>query len=99
MDQVGFEAIRREAWQVSGYLIDGLKELGADLAPCVLRDDTRSTIVSFSTPDPQQTYQYLRGRDIACSLRCGLIRMGIHGYNTTQEADQVLEVLRPHLAR
>ena len=99
MDQAGFEAVRREAWRVSGYLIDGLKELGADLASCALRDDTRSTIVSFSTPDPQQTYQYLRGRNIACSLRCGLIRMGIHAYNTTQEADQVLEILRPHLAR
>ena len=99
MDQAGFEAVRREAWQVSGYLLNGLRELGADLAPCTLQDRTRSTIISFSTPDPQQTYQYLRGRNIACSLRCGLIRMGIHAYNTTQEADQVLEVLRPHLAR
>ena len=99
MDQAGFEAVRREAWRVSGCLIDGLRALGADLAPCALREDTRSTIVSFSTPAPQQTYQYLRERDIACSLRCGLIRMGIHGYNTTDEVSRVLDTLRPHLAR
>ena len=98
MEQAGFAAVRREAWQVSGRLIDGLRELGAHLAPCALREETRSTIVSFSTPDPQRTYQYLRERNVACSLRCGLIRMGLHAYNTTQEVEQVLDILRPHLA-
>ena len=99
MDRVGFQAVRREAWRVSGHLIAGLRELGADLAPCALEDRTRSTIVSFSTPDSRQTYQYLRERDVACSLRRGLIRMGVHAYNTTDEADRVLDLLRPHLAR
>ena len=94
MEQVGFAAIRRQAWQVSGQLIRGLLDLGMAPAPCALQDKTRSTIVSFSPPDPQKIYLYLREHGVACSLRGTFIRMGIHGFNTAQEVEQVLTLLR-----
>lgn len=99
MERVGFDLIWREARRVSGLLIDGLRALGAELAPCALEEKTRSSIVSFAPPNPPETYQYLRARDVACSLRCGLIRMGVHAYNTQGEVERVLDILRPHLAR
>lgn len=94
MESVGVENIRREAWRVSGYFIDGLRELGVELAPCALSDRTRSDIVSFRTADTEQTYRYLRENRVACSYRCGYVRTGIHGYNTTEEADQVIALLK-----
>lgn len=94
MEEIGFADIRREAWEISGQLIHGLLDLGAVPAPCALQDKTRSTIVSFSPPDPQKTYLYLREHGVACSLRGPFIRMGIHGFNTAQEVEQVLALLR-----
>lgn len=99
METVGCREIRQEAWRVSGYFINSLRELGVELAPCALSDRTRSTIVSFRTAETQETYQNLRERQIACSFRCGYVRTGIHGYNTIGEADMVLSLLKedPHL--
>ena len=94
MEEVGFDRIHQQAWQVSGYLICGLQRLGAQLAPCALSDRTRSTIVSFQAPELERTYRFLRENRIACSMRCGYIRMGIHGYNTVEEAEQVLAALK-----
>ncbi len=87
MEQVGADCIRRQALEVSGYLARRLEELGADLAPCARSKKHRSSIVAFAPPNPEATYRRLRERDIACSLRCGYIRMGVHAYNTIQEAD------------
>ena len=91
MEEVGFEKIHQQAWEVSGYFIRRLQELGLELAPCALSDKTRSCIVSFRPRKLEETYQHLRGQNIACSMRCGYIRTGIHGYNTVEEADQVIE--------
>ena len=94
MEEVGFDRIHQQAWQVSGHLICGLQRLGAQLAPCALSDRTRSTIVSFQATELERTYRFLRENRIACSMRCGYIRMGIHGYNTVEEAEQVLAALK-----
>ena len=97
MRDVGFQHIQQEAWRVSGYLIRSLQALGLELAPCALSDKTRSTIVSFAPPNLEGTYRHLREHRIACSMRCGYIRMGIHAYNTTDEVDQVTDVLNRFL--
>ena len=93
MEETGVERIQRAAWAVSGRLRDGLLELGLDVAPCAREDHTRSTIISFACPDVERIYRLLRENQIACSLRLGMIRMGVHGYNTREEAEQVLERL------
>ena len=94
MERTGFENVYRQAWEVSGYFIERLAELGAELAPCTRSDRTRSTIVSFRMGDTQALYQALRERQMACSYRCGYIRTGIHGYNTVEEADRFLDALK-----
>lgn len=99
MEAAGFDHVQQEAWQVSGYLINALRALGLELAPCALSDRTRSAIVAFTPPDLEGTYRHLRENQIACSVRCGYIRMGIHAYNTTDEADQVVQVLKQFLGR
>ena len=97
MEETGLDQIHREAWRVSGLWIDALRELGAELAPCALSDRTRSTIVSFKTPDVPAAYQALREGGVACSVRGGYVRTGIHAFNTDQEVERAAEVLRRHL--
>ena len=97
MAQVGFDVIRAEAWRVSGYFIERLRGLGVSLAPCALEDTTRSAIVSFTVPRLEEAHRYLRENRIFCSLRCGYLRTGLHAYNTTDEVDEVISVLRSWL--
>lgn len=97
MKKVGFENIYSSAWTVSGYFIEQLKQLGISLAPCALKDTERSTIVSFLPPDSERSYHILKENKIACSFRCGYVRTGIHGYNTIDEVDQVICVLKDYL--
>ena len=97
MKKVGFENIYSSAWNVSGYFVEQLKQLGISLAPCALKDTERSTIVSFLPPDSERSYHILKENKIACSFRCGYVRTGIHGYNTIDEVDQVICVLKDYL--
>ena len=99
MEQVGFAAIRTEAWRVSGYFIERLRALGVELAPCARQDITRSAIVSFTVPGLEEAHRYLRENRIFCSLRCGYLRTGLHAYNTTDEVDEVISVLGSWLKR
>lgn len=97
MESVGFDNIYKEAWAVSGYFIEQLRNLNVRLAPCTDSSHTRSTIVSFQTENTQAAYRHLRSSRIACSLRCGYLRTGIHGYNTNDEVDEVISVLKKYL--
>ncbi len=98
MKQVGFDRIGEEARKVSSYFIDGLQKIDhVELAPCALTSKHRSAIVSFKTPNVDETYRFLRANRIACSVRCGYIRTGLHAYNTTGEVEQVLALLHQHL--
>jgi len=99
MEETGLERIHEAAWQVSGRFIRRLAELGVELAPCALDGARRSTIVSFRLDRPEEAYRFLRERGIACSLRCGLIRTGIHGYNTDEETERAAEVVEEYLKR
>lgn len=99
MKQAGFEQVQREARRVSGYFADALAGLGVELAPCARSERTRSAIVSFSVPKPEEAYRYLRENRVACSVRCGYLRTGLHAFNTTQEADEVVRLLARFLKR
>lgn len=93
MKRIGLDKIHDSAWNVSGYFIEKLCGLDVNVLPASLNDKTRSTIVSFIMPDNEKVYNYLRQVGISCSFRRGFIRMGIHGYNTMSEVDEVISVL------
>lgn len=99
MEDLGFENIYRQAWEVSEWFIRALNELHLSVAPCTRQANTRSTIVTFKTKDSSSAYKYLRQHNIACSFRCGCIRTGIHGYNTLHEAAQVIAALENYLRK
>lgn len=94
MDEVGRDVIAAQSREVSGYLRDGLLSMDLSVADCAKGEQNRSSIISFQVPDVAYVYQKLRQQNIACSVRCGLIRMGIHGYNTKAEVDVVISNLK-----
>lgn len=98
MKQVGFREIFTAAKEVSGYFAKELHRLGIPLCDCALDEKHRSPIVSFMPPDPERALDVLRQNGISCSLRRGYIRAGIHGYNTADEADAVIAVLKKYPA-
>lgn len=97
MKEVGFEQIGAQARWVSNYFIDNLQNLPfVKPAPCSLTAKNRSTIISFKTPCSEATYHFLRKNHVACSLRGDYIRTSLHAFNTAEEADQVLALLKNH---
>ncbi|MEJ2678103.1 MAG: aminotransferase class V-fold PLP-dependent enzyme, partial [Gemmatimonadota bacterium] len=57
------------------------------------REERRSGIVAFRTPDVQATAAALGQAGVAFAVREGAIRLAVHFYNTVAEMERVLEVL------
>ena len=91
---IGYEKIYAVSKDVSSYFVERLLEMGIAVAPCAQNEATRSSIVSFAMPDPQAVKTYLEKHHVTCQVRIGLIRTGIHGYNTRQEVDCFCELLK-----
>lgn len=72
-------------------LIDELEDLGYEL---YTPRDRHSAIVSFKHRDPIQLAERLRGAGVIVSGRPGLVRVSPHFYNTYEDINTFLEVLR-----
>jgi len=68
-----------------------LSELGLLDRDTGLRSE-HSTI--FNIPDPGGLYKHLRRNDLVCSPRGGGIRFGFHCYNTENDLDRLLELIK-----
>jgi selenocysteine lyase/cysteine desulfurase len=55
----------------------------------------RSAITCFRTPDPEASWNALQQAGVVCVLREGAIRISPHLYNTADEVERVIDVLRP----
>ena len=96
---IGYENIYAAASDVAAYFTQQLLSLGIRPAPCALKDETRSCIISFEMPDAQAACRFLNEHDVCCVERIGLVRTGIHAYNTREEADRVCSLLKDYLKR
>jgi len=91
--ELGVEAIERHLFQLTDYLADELQAMGFSL----LSDRSakhRSQIVTFQTDNGEALFQALQEHNIRVSLREGNIRVSPHFYNTREEIDQFLQVLK-----
>ncbi len=92
-----------EAWtlHLSGLLLEHLERLG--YRPFVGRDSPyRSAIVSFDTPDPAgvaEAAQRLTAANVIHTIRSGKLRLGIHGFNSEDDIQAVVDVLGPAAGR
>jgi cysteine desulfurase/selenocysteine lyase len=80
---------------LTDYACQRLAELGANLlAP--RRGEHRSGIVTFQLPgrDPQDIRRKLQAANIIVRCRAGGVRISPHGYNTREEVDAMMEVIK-----
>lgn len=93
--QSGVDAVWRHVTGLTDHLVAGLVDAGAT----VLSDRGpagRSAIVSFTVDghDPVAVVAALRAAGVVCSARGGGVRVAPHGYNTVDETDELLAVVR-----
>ena len=91
--ELGIETIEQHLLQLTDYLADELQAMGFSL----LSDRSakhRSQIVTFRTDNGEALFQALQKHNIRVSLREGNIRVSPHFYNTREEIDQFLQVLK-----
>ena len=92
---IGFENIRGRIINLAGYLIQGLKKLEVEIVSPIDRPEERSPIVSFSLGDRNKDcVKKLSEESIMVSPRAGNIRVAVNIFNSFEDIDKLLSVLR-----
>jgi selenocysteine lyase/cysteine desulfurase len=91
LESLGMEAIDAFNRGQSDTIKRELGHLGL-LPPHIAERGRHSTI--FNIPEPGGLYAHLKAHDIICSPRGGGIRLSFHCYNTDNDLDKLLEVLK-----
>ena len=91
LESLGMEQIDRYNRDLSQKVREALGERSL-LEEALLGREAHSTI--FNIPDPGGRYDYLREHGIVCSPRGNGVRLSFHCYNTENDLDRLLEVLK-----
>lgn len=91
LQELGLDRVEAYNRHLSGAARMAFSELGL-LDPAVGERPGHSTI--FNIPDPGGLYRHLRKNDLVCSQRGGGIRLGFHCYNTENDLDRLVELIR-----
>ena len=95
LEEAGFDRAMNRLYELSGYLMDRLREEGynvfADNFPGV-----KTGIVVFDRDgsDSGLLYKKLQENGVVAALRLGRVRLAPHIYNSTEQIDRVLEILK-----
>lgn len=95
LHEVGMEAIEARIRGLLARLEEGLKGLGCDVGPA---PEHRAGILTFLPEGvpPRALGAYLAERDVAHSVRRGRIRLSPHFYNTPEEMDRLVALVRDY---
>jgi selenocysteine lyase/cysteine desulfurase len=98
LEQIGREFVERRVLALTGYLMDGLAKIGVDLwTP--RPDDQRAGIVFFRTPGHDRLHAKLKAQRFYCGSFLNGIRVDPTFYNTYEELDCFIAVVRAHRAK
>jgi selenocysteine lyase/cysteine desulfurase len=93
LSEVGIKNIERHNLELLDLLIDYLDDspyqIGSSLEP-----KHRSSILSFSGKNTRKLYEKLIKNKILVSFREGAIRVSPHFYNTKEEMNKLIKILR-----
>jgi cysteine desulfurase / selenocysteine lyase len=97
LEQIGRDFIERRVRELTTHAIEGLDKLGVDLwTPRA--DHQRAGIVFLRPPEAASLHAKLKAAHIYCGHFLGGIRIDPTFYNTHEEIDRFLAVVRSHLA-
>jgi cysteine desulfurase/selenocysteine lyase len=100
LNAVGAEAISRQVLDYTDLACERLASAGAVITtnrdPQHRGGDHRSGIVFFELPgrDPVEVRKECIRRNIVLSCRAGKLRISPHGYNTVEDLDRLIELIR-----
>ncbi len=88
---VGLDNIAKKLQQLSEHAKEGFTALGL-LNDAVVEREEHSTI--FNIKGSQRVYDHLKQNEVVSSLRGDGIRISFHFYNTLEEVDAILKILK-----
>ena len=91
LEDLNMEAVDQYNRNLSTKVKSALDDLGM-LPAFITEKEQHSTI--FNIPEPGGRYAHLKSKDVVCSSRGGGIRFGFHCYNTENDLDKLIEVLK-----
>lgn len=91
----GIDNVRARVVELTGYLCDRVRAVGAEVFSSRAPGE-ESGIVSLLTPgrDPKELMRRCKVAGIVVNVRAGRLRASPHAYNTPEEIDRFIEVLR-----
>ncbi|GAB1348796.1 hypothetical protein MASR1M107_10090 [Ignavibacteriales bacterium] len=92
--EFGVHNIEKRVLDNTKHLIERLHSLGIKPVCSKYANKNLSGIVSFSSPQSKMMNQRLTEEKISTSLREGFVRMSHHFYNTFDELDTAVEVIK-----
>ncbi len=97
IEQIGRPFIERRVRELTTYAMEELEKIGVRLwTPRA--DDERAGIVFFRTADHTKLHAQLKASGVFCGIFLGGIRIDPTFYNTFEELDRFLDIVRSHVA-
>ena len=97
LEQIGRDFIEHRVRELTTYAIEGLEKIGVDLwTPRAV--DQRAGIVFLRPPEAAALHTKLKAARIYCGHFLGGIRIDPTFYNTHEEIDKFLAIVRSHMA-
>lgn len=93
LQEAGIELIEKHLFSLGDRLIEQLSNLGYTYVGATDKKN-RSGIYTFQCENVKETYKHLRKNRVHLSLRNDLLRFSPHFYNTIEEIDQVVGLLK-----
>lgn len=91
LEALGMDAVDQYNREMSLNVRQALGSRG--LLPDYIAEGGRHSTI-FNIPEPGGRYAHLKAHDIVCSARGGGIRLSFHCYNTENDLDKLLEILK-----
>lgn len=96
LEEIGREFVERRVRQLTTYVLEKLQEIGVAIwTPQA--DQDRAGIVFFRTPHHEALHARLKAARIYCGSFLGGIRIDPSFYNTFEELDRFLAVVKSHV--
>ncbi len=92
---IGFQEVRERLAELSTHLCNGLRGIGCRLLSDAFADD-RSAICVFESPSETaaQLLERFRSAGIVAAERLGRVRLSAHIYNSFEQLDRAVQVVR-----
>ena len=93
--EIGLAKVESQVLDITDYFLSKINDLRFEIITPKARDK-RAGIVSFrrKDKDSMELFMKLKQKKIVCSLREGYIRISPHFYNTIEELDHLIKIIR-----